>query len=157
MLKSDGGREYDNKTFGEFCFAQGIQGEMTALFSPHQNGVPERRWQTVGDMAKCFLKQANWPNSFWVGAVDVAFYLTNRCLGCSLPPNKTVFELFYGRKPDLSNMKVFGCSAFRFLKVGVKNLDSKAFKELYVGYGRTHDSYYLHNPVTGKISHSRNV
>ena len=74
-----------------------------------------------------------------------------------MPPNKTPFELFYGRKPDLSNSKVFGCSAFRFLEVGVKKLDSKAVKEIFVGYGRTHDSYYLYNPVTGKINHSRNV
>ena len=130
---------------------------MTAPYSPHQNGVAECRWQTVGDMARCLLKQANLPNSFCVRAVDVAFYLTNRCLSCSLPPNKTPFELFYGCEPDLSNLKVFGCSAFRFLEVGVKKLDSKAVKEIFVGYGRTHDSYYLYNPVTGKISHSRNV
>ena len=65
--------------------------------------------------------------------------------------------MFYGRKPDLSNLKVFGCSAFRFLEVGVKKLDSKAVKEIFVGYGRTHDSYYLYNPITSKISQSRNV
>ena len=39
---------------------------MTAPYSPHQNGVAERRWQTVGDMARCLLKQTNLPNSFWV-------------------------------------------------------------------------------------------
>ena len=156
-LRSDGGGEYDNKTFDEFCFAHSIEREMTAPHSPHQNGVAERRWHTVGNMSRCLLKQANLPNSFWVIAVDVVFYLTNRCLSCSLPPNKTPFELFHGCKPDLSNLKVFGCSAFRFLEVGVKNLDSKAVKEIFVGYGRTHDSYYLYNPVTGKISHSRNV
>ena len=156
-MRSDGGDEYDNKAFDEFYFAQGIKREMTAPYCPHQNGVAERRWQTVGNMARCLLKQAKLPNSFWVRAVDVAFYLTNRCLGCSLPPNKTPFELFYGRKPDLSNFKVFGYSAFRFLGAGVKKLDSKAVKEVFVGYGRTHDSYYLYNPVTGKISHSTNV
>ena len=102
-LRSDGGGEYDNKAFDEFCFAQEIKRDMTAPYSPHQNCVAERRWQTVVDMARCLLKQANLPNSFWVKAVDVAFYLTNRCLSCSLPPKKTLFELFYGRKPDLSN------------------------------------------------------
>ena len=43
-LTSDGGGEYDNKTFDEFCFAQGSKREMTAPYSPHQNGVAERRW-----------------------------------------------------------------------------------------------------------------
>ena len=119
-LRSDGGSEYDSKAYNGFCFAQGINREMTAPYSPRQNGVAERRWQFVGDMARCVLKQANLPNSFWVRAVDVAFYLTNRCLSCSLPPNKTPFELFYGRKPDLSNLKVFGSSAFRFLEAGMK-------------------------------------
>ena len=127
-LRSDGGGEYGNKAFGEFCFAQGIEQKMTAPFSPHQNGVAERRWQTVGSMARCLLKQGNLPNSFWVRAVDVAFDLKNRCLTCSLPPNKTPFELFYCRKPDLSNLRVFGCSAFQFLEVGVKKLDSEAVK-----------------------------
>ena len=78
-LRSDGGAECDNKAFDEFCFAQGIKREMIAACSPHQNDVAERRWQTVGDMARCLLKQANLPNTFWVRAVDVAFYLTNRC------------------------------------------------------------------------------
>ena len=68
-----------------------------------------------------------------------------------MPSNKTPFELFYGRKPDLSNLKVFGCSAFRFVEVGVKKLDSKAIKEIFVRYGRTHDSNFLYNPVTGKM------
>ena len=63
---------------------------MTAPYSTHQKGVAERRWQTVGSMARCLLEQASLPNSFWVKAVDVAFYLTNRCLSSSLPPNKTL-------------------------------------------------------------------
>ena len=46
---------------------------------------------------------------------------------------------------------------FRFLEVDAKKLDSKAVKQVVVGYGHSHDSYYLYNPVTGKISHSRNM
>ena len=41
--------------------------------------------------------------------------------------------------------------------MGVKNSDSKAVNEIFVGYGRTHDAYYLYNPVTGNTSHSRVV
>ena len=42
-LRSDGGGGYDNKAFDEFSFAQGIKREMTAPYSPHQNGVAGRR------------------------------------------------------------------------------------------------------------------
>ena len=86
-LRSDCGGGYDNKAFDDICFAQGNKREMAAPYSPHQNGVAEQRWQTVEDMARCLLKKANLPNSFWVKAVDVAFYLLNRCSSCSLPPN----------------------------------------------------------------------
>ena len=55
-LRSDGGGEYDNKAFDEFCFAQGIKRELTAPYSPHQNGVAARRWQTVGNMGRCLLE-----------------------------------------------------------------------------------------------------
>ena len=102
---------------------------MTASYSPHQNGVAERRWQTFEDMARCFLKQTNLSNSFWVRAMDVAFYLTNRCLSCCLSPNKTPFELFYGRQPDMLKLKVFCCSAFRFLEAGVKSWTPKPSKK----------------------------
>ena len=105
----------------EDFFVNDNEREMTYPYSPHQNGVVERRWQTVGNMAQCLLKQANLPNSFWVRAVDVAFYLTNCCLSSSLPSKKTSFELFYGRKPDLYNVKVFGCSAFDLLKLVSKS------------------------------------
>ena len=60
---------------------------MTTPYSPHQNGIAECQWKTVGNTARCLLKQANLSISFWFRAVDVVFYLTNRYLGCSLPAN----------------------------------------------------------------------
>ena len=41
--------------------------------------------------------------------------------------------------------------------MGIKKLISKAVKGICVGIGRTHDSLYLHQPVTGKISLSKIV
>ena len=73
-LRSDGGGEYDNKPIDELCFAKGIKRELNAPYSPHQKGVADCRWQNVEDMARCLLKQANLPNSYWVKAVDVAFF-----------------------------------------------------------------------------------
>ena len=107
-LRSDDAGEYDEKAFDEFYFAQWTKREMTAPYSPQQIGFAELRWQTVGNIVRCLFKQAELLNSFWVGSVDVAFYLTNHCLRYSLPPNKTSFESFYSREPNLSNFKVFG-------------------------------------------------
>ena len=43
-LRSDGCKEFDNEAFDEFCFSQLIKREMISPYSPHQNGVAERRW-----------------------------------------------------------------------------------------------------------------
>ena len=67
----------------------------------------------------------------------------NRSLKCSLALNKIVFDFFHGVKPELSNLKFSGCPAFRVLEVEVKKLDSKAVKKIFVGYGLTHDFYFL--------------
>ena len=78
-------------------------------------------------------------------------------MSSSLPSTKTPIEVFNGRKNDLSNLKVFGCWAFRFVEADVKKLDSEAIKEILVGFGRTHGSYFWYKPVTRKMYLSRNV
>ena len=45
---------------------------------PQQNGVVERRNQTVVEMARCLLKSMAVPAMFWGDAVKTAVYLLNR-------------------------------------------------------------------------------
>ena len=50
ILRTSGdtkGTEYTGKTFADFCIQKGIKREFTALYSPHQSGVCERRWRTT--------------------------------------------------------------------------------------------------------------
>jgi hypothetical protein len=110
------------------------------------------------EMARCLLQSSKLPNAFWVRALDVAFYITNRCLSSSLPRGKTPFELFHGKVPDLSNLKVFGCSAFRFIETHNPKLQMKSTKEIIVGYGASSsNSYLLYNCDSKRVSQSRNV
>lgn len=157
VLRSDNGREYKNKSFDDFCDQKGIKHEYTTPYSPHQNGVAERRWRTTVEMARSMLKSANLAKSFWVRALDVAFYLTNRVLTSSLPKGKTPFQMFFGKKPDISHLKIFGCSGYRLIETATQKLDDKAKLEVFVGYGATNGSFYMFNPETERISLSRNV
>lgn len=52
--------------------------ELTAPYSPQQNGVVERRNQTVVATARCMLKSAGMPARFWGEAVTAAVYVLNR-------------------------------------------------------------------------------
>lgn len=72
----------------------------------------------------------------WSEAINVAVYLTNRSPIIALD-NKTPFESpWFWKKPDLSNLRVFGCSAYATLpKNQTKKLDDRATEYVFVGYG----------------------
>ena len=47
----------------KFVFHKELEG-VTAFYSSNQSVVAERRWRSVGNMAKCLVKQINLPNLF---------------------------------------------------------------------------------------------
>jgi len=54
---------------------------------------------------------ADLPKKFWTEACATAVYLINRSLAKSLR-YKTPYEIWSGKKPVLSHLKVFGCRVF---------------------------------------------
>ncbi|GJX18076.1 putative ribonuclease H-like domain-containing protein [Tanacetum coccineum] len=54
------------------------------------------------------LADSKLPTTFWAEAVNTACYVQNRVL-VIMPQNKTLYELFLGRKPTLSFMRPFRC------------------------------------------------
>ena len=62
-LRTDNGREFTVDEFTAYC-AEGIQRHYSAPYSPQQNGVVERRNQTVVAMARALLEQRGLPARF---------------------------------------------------------------------------------------------
>jgi len=78
--------------------------------------------------------------------VSTTCYVLNRVL---IRPmlKKTPYELFKGRKPNLSHLKVFGCKCF-ILNNGKDNLgkfDSKSDEGIFVGYSLHGHAYRAFN------------
>ena len=65
--------------------------------------------------------------------------------------------MFFGETPDLSNLNVFGCTAFKLIETHEDKLSDKATKEVFVGYSEDSEAYVLYNPYSKKPSFSRNV
>ena len=57
FLRSDNGKEYTSAKFNQFCEEAGIEHQLTAPYTPEQNGVSERRNKTVMEMARCMLHE----------------------------------------------------------------------------------------------------
>lgn len=109
-LRTDRGREYLSDEFKVLCDEKGIEHQLSIPRTPQQNGVAERRNRTLLDMMRSMMAQANLPISYWGDALLTAAYVLNRV------PSKSVtftpYELWTGRKPDLSYFRPWGCSAY---------------------------------------------
>ena len=63
-IRSDNGTEYVNKDFDRYLKECGIQRQLTAPYSPKQNGVAERANRTLLDGARSLLHYAALPGNF---------------------------------------------------------------------------------------------
>ena len=84
---------------------------------------------------------AELPVSFWGHALESACYILNR--GSSKSIVKTPYEIWTGRKPTLSHLRVWGCLAY------IKHLQSdklgpKSDRRLFVGYPKESKGYYFY-------------
>jgi transposase InsO family protein len=58
-LRTDRGCEYLSKQFKELCDEKGVMRQLTMSRTPQQNGVAERRNQTLLEMVRSIMAQAN--------------------------------------------------------------------------------------------------
>jgi hypothetical protein len=77
-LRTDRGGEFTSTEFGQYYAEHGIHRQLTAPYSPQQNGVVERRNQSIVVMACCMLKAKHLPGYFWGEAVCTAVHILNR-------------------------------------------------------------------------------
>ena len=155
-LRSDNGGEYCGNDFQDFCKEKGIQLILTIPYNPELNGVSERMNRTLEDKARTMLLESNLDKKFWGEAILTANYLTNRSPTRALMENKTPFEMWFGRKPNLANLVIFGSLAFAHVpKEKRRKLDPRSSKCVFVGYAS--NGYRLWNPVSRKIILARNV
>jgi transposase InsO family protein len=149
VLVTDNGGEYASKEAAEFYATRGIRKEWTSPYTPEENGKAERLWSTLTDMTRCILKRAHMSNSFWVRGIATSAYTKNRCRHASIEQG-TPYEAFYGKKPDVSNLRVFGCKAYVYVqKEFRKKLDSRARCGVFVGYDECSQGYLVLLPQDG--------
>lgn len=156
-LRSDNGGEYCSKKFDAYMKEKGIVHQTTVPYSPAQNGVAERMNRTLVETALSMMSQSGMPKKFWAEAVNTATYLRNRSPTTSLD-GVTPFESLFNRKPDVSNLKVFGCLAYAHIpKDQRKKFEEKSRKSVFVGYPNETKGYKLYDLKACCFIRSRDV
>jgi transposase InsO family protein len=111
ILRSDNGGEYTSNNFVKYCAEKGISHEFTSPYSPEQNGVAERLNRTIMESVRSMIYHAGLPLVFLAKACSTAVYIYNRSPTTALK-DKTPYECLFGRKTDISNLRVFGCKCY---------------------------------------------
>ncbi|TYJ99556.1 Retrovirus-related Pol polyprotein from transposon TNT 1-94 [Cucumis melo var. makuwa] len=143
--------------FDKFCEDSSIKHQLTAPYTPQQNGVSERRNRYIMEMTRCMLHEKSLPKKFWAKAANTVVFLQNR-LPTKAVKEKTPFEAWYGYKPSLKFLKVFGCLCFTHVPQSKRDkLDRRASSSVFVGYSSISKAYKIFQPQTEKIFVSRDV
>lgn len=150
-FRSDRGGEFMSAEFSEYLEESGISRETSAPRTPQQNGFAERMMRTLVGSARAMLQHAGLSKGFWSEAIITATHIHNRSPRRGLSW-KTPHELFFGRAPDISYLRVFGCRAWVYTpKDQRKKWDANSQPMILMGYEPGSKAYRLWNPKTRSI------
>jgi len=159
-LYSDKGSELISNRTQDYLLDEGIVHETSAAFTPQQNGFIERDNRTVVEAARTMLKHRKLPDKLWGEAANTAVYLLNR-LSNKNTDNKTPYELYFGSKPNITHLRIFG--SLVYMKVQhkkrsgyQKKLENRAKPMVLVGYEQN-NTYRVYEPETNKVIITREV
>ncbi|GKA25956.1 retrotransposon protein, putative, ty1-copia subclass [Tanacetum coccineum] len=103
------GGEYISQEFKDYPKGYGIVQRLTPPYTPQHNEVSERRNHTLLDMVRSMMNLTTLSLSFWDYALETATRILN--MVPTKKVDKTPYELRYGKVPNLSYLKVWGCEA----------------------------------------------
>src|SRR5882724_10834180 len=108
--------------------------DSTLCGEPHQNGVAEHANHTLEESATAMLTESHLPASFWGHAITTLVHVWNRSPTAELRRD-IPYTCLYGKKPNVSHLKVFSCTAYVHIKKDkCKGLSSHTEKCVFIGY-----------------------
>ena len=85
------------------------------------------------EAVKTMLHDQDLPMHLWAKAARTVIYVQNR-LSHSALRFKTPKEMYTGKKPEVSHLKIFGCSVYVHIpKEKITKLDPSRKKGIFVG------------------------
>lgn len=150
VVRTDQGTEYKGD-LAAFCKRKGVVHQVSVVYTPEQNGRAERLNRTLLERTRALMLQHRMPDSVWSEAMPTAAYLRN--LTPQAEKRLTPYELFYGKKPDVSHLRVYGCKVAVHVRHDARTkLDPVSEECAMVGYAHSSKAYRLM-----KLGHNRDL
>nr|GEY32982.1 hypothetical protein [Tanacetum cinerariifolium] len=157
IIRTDNDTEFKNQVLKEYSDSVGISHQVSSVRTPQQNGVVERRNQTLVEAARTMLIFPRAPLFLWAEAIATACFTQNRSIiHCHF--NKTPYELINGRKLDISFLHVFGALCYpKNDSEDIRKLGAKGDIGFFIGYSVDSCAFRVYNRRTKNIMETMNV
>lgn len=158
-FKTDNGSEFVSKRGYKYYRSHGIIHEKSTPYNPAANGKVERHIRTIQNQAKCLMFTSGAPSYLWDKAVAHAAMLHNLTPSFHNNGRMSPFEKVNGYKPNLDNLRVWGCTAYAHVpkEKRKQKFEKNAIKCVHVGMKEESNVYQLWNPKTKKFFFSADV
>jgi hypothetical protein len=107
-------------------------------------------------MARTMLDEHKTPRRFWVDAMSIACYISNRIFLRSIL-NLTPFEVLFGRKLSISHLRPFSCKCFLLKRYNLDKFESHSSDGILPRYTPHGRSYKVFNHETNTVVESCDV
>lgn len=156
-LATDNGSEFINNSLKEFLANKGIMHATSVPYVPQQNGLVEREIRTIVESARSMLSEAALPKALWAEAIYAAVYVLNRTINRK-DAQRTPFEHWFKRQPDVSNLHRFGQRACVLdTAQTTSKFDSKAEMVRFIGYTDVYNTFRFYHEKDEVVVISCNV
>nr|GFA78231.1 hypothetical protein [Tanacetum cinerariifolium] len=157
VVRTDKGTEFLNQSLHAYFASEGILHQTFVARTHEQNGVVERRNQTLVEAARTMLSAAKVPLFFWAEAIATTCFTQKHSL--VIPRHeKTPYHIINDQKPSVKFFHIFGFVCY-IVRDG-ENLDKMKEKRnecIFVGYSTQSRAYRVFNKRTRVIMESIHV
>ena len=151
-VRSDqGGELWKCNAFKEAVIESKFLLEPTGADDAAQNGVAENPNKTLGRMTRALLYNAKRSHEYWSYAIQHAVYIKNRLPHAHHKYKITPYEIYTGTKPNISNLRVWGCKVF-VKKTGKRTTKLSDYTNagIFLNYTATDKNIIYLDSYTGK-------
>jgi hypothetical protein len=137
IIRTDDAEEFKS-AHAQYLQQFGVLIETTAGYSSSSNRAVERVHRTLFDMVRPMLIHSNLPTPFWGEAISTAAKVLNRLPTKANAKGICPHEAWFGKKPSIKHLQVFGCVAKVTLPIEIIGKGNKpaprAIKCCLLGY-----------------------
>ena len=138
----------------EFCKEFAIHRSFSTPYTPPQNAHAERMWSLLLRPMRVMLVASRVHDSFWPYAARHACLLHNVLPSTRLAGEMSPFQALYGVPPDVSKIRVWGCSVWYYLPEHEREskISPRALPAVHFGIDPNRNGYIVYIPHLHRIT-----